>query len=393
MSGTNRKLTTALAGLALASLPLLVDAQSTSTQSTQPSTPRQTTGSASQQTRGSRSTNPNSPQHHLDEAKRILSGINQRTMKGETATQIAQLKRHFNQLESSWRKSSASSARSGAARTTEPRTGTAGTTGSTPTEQTGTRQKPTGGTESTMAGGDWMTHYTAITTLLDQLGATSTSASGQRDTTGTATGTSGSAIASGSATLDPSVRTKLVEFRRHLDLFHETAMAQSGAGEEDVASASPESGITGSRTGTTASGTSASQPYPPTGAPESTASATGTTPQPPTSSPAAQQPPAATTSQQTPTASTTQTPTTGQVSASANVDAATIARLTASIDELLQGGAATSTAAGTTTGTTTGTTGAVGTSGTTSATGTVCVDRAKLEQLKRDIQALQSPPR
>jgi hypothetical protein len=35
----------------------------------------------------------------------------------------------------------------------------------------------------------------------------------------------------------------------------------------------------------------------------------------------------------------------------------------------------------------------VGTSGTTSATGTVCVDRAKLEELKTQLQALQNRPR
>jgi hypothetical protein len=398
------KLTTTLAGLALASLPFMVAAQSTSTP--QQSRPRQGTDPTSQQNRAPRAGDQNSPQYHLDQAKRVLTTINATTVKGETGRQIRELKRHFNQLEAAWRANSASAARVGAARSTDHTgahsptagstsgtgTATAGTsgtaTGSTTTEQTGTgaRQTPRSGAATGASGAnDWVTHYTAITNLLDQLGATSASVSSQAGTpastaagttagtTASATGTTGrpgeevGVSATANVNLDANVRTKLVEFRRHLDQFHMAAMGQRGRGEEDVASANPESGITGSMTGT---GTSPSATGTTGAASETTVATTGT----------AAQTPAQTTS---------------ATSASATVDSATIARLTASIDELLRGGAVTSTAAGTTTGTTGSATapGTTGTAGTTSATGTVCVDRAKLEQLRRDIQALQNPPR
>src|SRR5688572_10516994 len=286
MSRMTSKLTTTLAGLALASLPLMVGAQSTSTP--QQSRPRQGTDTTSQQNRATRATDQNSPQYHLDQAKRVLTTINATTVKGETGKQIRELKRHFNQLEAAWRASSANAARVGAARSTDTgahsptagstsgtASGTAGTTGtatgSTTTEQTGTRarQAPRSGTASGASGtNDWITHYTAITNLLDQLGATSASVSSQAGTTtstaaGTTAGTTASATgttgrpgeevgvgATANVNLDANVRTKLVEFRRHLDQFHMAAMGQRGRGEEDVASANPESGITGSMTGT-----------------------------------------------------------------------------------------------------------------------------------------------
>jgi hypothetical protein len=122
-------------------------------------------------------------------------------------------------------------------------------------------------------------------------------------------------------------------------------MSQSRVGEEDAASASAHSGVTGSMTQTK----------------PSTATQT--------------------------TASTEPTPTapTATASASAGVDSAEIARLSAQIDELI-GPASTSS-----TSSTAGAVGTTGAAGATTATGTVCVDRAKLEQLKRDIQALQGP--
>ena len=104
MSRMTSKLSTALAGLALASLPVLVEAQSTSTQSTQQGKPRQSSGRTSQQDRSTRSTDPNSPQHHLNEAKRVLNSINTGSVQGEARKQITELKQHFTQLESAWRK-------------------------------------------------------------------------------------------------------------------------------------------------------------------------------------------------------------------------------------------------------------------------------------------------
>ena len=464
MSQNTSKLTIALAGLALASLPVLVDAQGTSTQQTRPG---QTTSTTSQQNRSSRA-DQNSPQHHLDEAKRVLSSINNSSLQGDTRSKITELKRHFMQLDSAWRASSAGSARQGASRSTDRTSsgstagsasgtaqgtsGTSGTaTGSETTEQTGTTAGATTGQRSRgsygnerSGGKDWMTHYQAIDGILKDLniesstGASSATGSSQAGSSttssggtssGSTAGTSGAgttgssgertgASASASGNIDANVRTKLVEFKRHLDQFHTTAMALSGRGEEDRASADPNSGVTGAMTGTgtSSSGSTASTSQPTTSAqrPEATGTAgtsgtmTGTAG---TSGTTAAQGTTGT-SGTSGTASGSQTSqtqrpegTTTQSSASATIDSAAIARLTASIDEMLRGSASTSTTAGTTTGTT-GTTSTTGTSGTTSgtagtsgasgaasATGTVCVDRAKLEELKTQIQTLQNRPR
>ena len=443
------KLTIALAGFAVASLPVFVDAQGTSTPQTKPEQPTTT----SQQSRSGRA-DQNSPQHHLDEAKRVLTSVNANNVQGEARSQVNELKRHFMQLETAWRASSAGSAQAGAARstggagsttgsaTTGSATGsTSGTTSGTATgSASGTTQGTTGSTTAeqgrysrgaSASGGDWMTHYNAINTMLDQMigsgtsasmsgtastssgttgSTTGTSSGSAGSTTGTSAGTTGSAgertgstgsagaSASASARIEGDTRTKLTEFKRHLDQFHATAMAQRAPGGEDASAASrstsspavtshetPEAtaatGTTGTMTGTAGtSGTSSTM----TG----TAGTTGSTG---SAAQSAQTPPS--TSTQTPQ-TTSSTSSTQQTSASATVDSAAIARLTASIDEMLRGSASTSTSAGTTTSAT-GTTssGTVGTSGTTSATGTVCVDRAKLEALKTQLQALQNRPR
>lgn len=353
MARVTTKLTTALAGLALASLPAIAGAQSPTSQQPKPSTPQQQ----------SRSQDQNSPQHHLDEAKKVLNKINPSSLQGEARTQITELKRNFNQLENAWRNKSGNSARSDSSHATGHTSGTTGTSGTatTTSEQTGTTsgtasQTPRSDRASSMAGNDdWMRHYQAIDSTLDRLiGDASASASASAGTAGT-TGTTGStgASASTSADIDASLKSQLTEFRRHLNLFHAAAMSQNqGMGEEDRASADPHSGVTGSMTGTAGTtGTSSS----------ATAGTSGST-------------------------SSTQAQT--SASASGQVDSAAIARLTASIDELLRGTSATGTAgtSGTTSSTTTS--GTAGTSGAASAEATVCVDRAKLEQLKRDIQAL-----
>lgn len=397
MRQVTSKLTTVVAGLALASLPALVGAQSTSTP--QQTYPKPTT---SQQSRSTK--DQGSPQHHLDEAKRVLNSISDSSLEGEARTQITELRRHFNQLESAWRSKAAGAARSGAAGHVTGHTGTA--TGSTGATTSGTAAGATAGTtgtpeqagatgsttsgqtprSSTMAKGsdDWMTHYQAVDRVLDGLlGGSSASgraggtASGTTSGTGTATGTTGGTAtgttgASATVMLDAETRTKLTEFRRHLEMFHQTAMAQGRTGEEHASASSTTStssttGTTGSMTGT-ATGTSGMATHPET-----------TT---------AQTPPAQTPTPRPQTQTTTTTTTTGAV------DSAAIARLTAQIDELLRASASTSATAGTTSTAGTPTTGTAGTSGTTTASSaTVCVDRAKLEQLKRDIQALQSGSR
>jgi hypothetical protein len=371
MSQVTSKLTTALAGVALASLPVLVGAQQYPTTQQKPSPTRSQSEQRS-------TTHENSPQHHLDEAKKALNSIQNSSLKGDARTQITEIRTHFNQLESAWRKHVANAARSGASSTSHagghvgttatstggttsgtPAAATAGTTG-TP-EQAGatgatSRQTPRSGTASTAPSGrtdEWMTHYQAIDGLLDRLlGDTSASAgaTSPTGTTGARAGVSAGANVSANVTLDAATRAKLEDFRRHLEQFHATAMSQSRVGEEDAASAAAQSGITGSMTPTTPSATT-------------------------------QTPPSTTTTEPTPTT----TPAAASARASASVDNAAIIRLSAQIDELL-GSASTSS-----TSSTAGAVGTTGAAGATTTPGTVCVDRAKLEQLKRDIQALQSP--
>ena len=356
MSHVCSKLTGMLAGMALAILPVLAGAQSTTSPQTPPQPPRQTTP-PSEQSRPA-STDKSSPQHHLNEAKRVLSSIT------STSPQIAELRRHFTQLETAWNIKAASAAKMGASGSTHAgghTTSTAGTTSGTPAattagttgtpEQAGaTGTQPGRQTPRSGSADAWMTHYQAIDGILDQLlGDTAAASTGAAVSAGATAGTTGVGV-SASANIDASTKTKLTEFRRHIDLFHAAAIAQSRMGEEDAASASATSGITGSMTETTAS-TASTTPMPP--ASTTTTGAVGTT--------------------------GSATSASGSAAASANPDQAAIARLTAQIDELLRGSSTTS-ASGTATSTTTSA---------TPATGTVCVDRAKLEQLKRDLQALR----
>lgn len=358
MTRVTTKLTTALAGLALAGLPAIAGAQSTTSQQPRPESSQQ------QRQEPQKTSDQNSPQHHLDHAKKVLNDINPSSMQGEARTQVTELKRNFNQLENAWRnKSGSARPESGhAAGHTGTPSGTAGTTGSTTSEQTGTtsgttNQTPRSERASGMAGNDdWMRHYHAIDSTLKRLigdasassavqgsatGATSGTTTGTAS--GTAAGTAGTtgrtdAGASAKVEIDASLRSQLTEFRRHLDRFHAAAMSQNQRmGEEDRVSADPHSGVTGSMTGT--SGTSGE--------------------------------------------ATTRSQSRTSARAPGQVDSAAIARLTASIDALLRGSSAE--AAGTSG---TSSAAATGTSGTASAQGTVCVDRGKLEELKREIQAL-----
>jgi hypothetical protein len=363
MSHVTSKLTTALAGVALASLPVVVGAQNSATS--------QQTSPARTQTQQRSTTDENSPQHHLDQAKKALNSIRSDSLKGETGTRMAEVRTHFSQLESAWKKHVASAARIGAAGTGHagghvgttttsgttsgtPAAATAGTTG-TP-EQAGatgatSRQTPRSGTASgaPSSESEWMTHYQAIDGLLDRLLASDPAAGAgttpaPTGTAGARPGASGQRSVTTSASLDADTRDKLEDFGRHLEQFHAAAMSQSRVGEEDAASATAHSGITGSMTQTKPAPQtrpSATEPMPTT-APEGAASRT-------------------------------------------SVDAAAIARLSAQIDDLIGTASTSSTSA------TAGAVGTTGAAGVTTTAGTVCVDRAKLEQLKRDIQALQSP--
>jgi len=219
MSHVTSKLTLALAGLALASLPVLAGAQDPTT----PPAPQQATPTPQQNT--SKATEQTSPQHHLDEARKALGSVSSDT------PQIAELRRHFTQLESAWRAKIANAARTGAASSGHAGGHTSGTsTGSMGGTTSGTAAATTAGTAGTpeqagatglptaqapqsaragaAASDNWLTHYKALGSLLDRLPSAST------------------VSASASADIDPSTRTRLADFRRHIDLFHATAISK-----------------------------------------------------------------------------------------------------------------------------------------------------------------------
>jgi hypothetical protein len=351
MSQTTRKLTITWAGLALASLPIFVNAQTTP--------PRQHTRPAPT-TRHHQTVDHNSPQYHLDAAKRLLNSINSSTMKGEARTQLDELRMHFTQLEAAWA-AQMPAGRSGAA---EPgagyRSGTTarGTTGagtSTTNEQSGsTRSRTSRSGEPTQGAGDWMNHYSAIDQILDRMLGANASVSGSA-TSGTSgrRGANAGASATSEIRLDASTRTKLMEFRKHLNAFHVAAM---------------------SATGTPRSAVDRDVPDVPPDVPDDAARAPGSDPDvQPTPHPATPDPAAPIDRNAQIRVAPGQTI---ELNAAGNIDSATIARLSGMINEMLRGGAA-------------GTTGSAG--ATSTATGTVCVDRAKLEQLRTVIDGLRAP--
>jgi hypothetical protein len=269
----------------------------------------------------------NSPQHHLQEAKRLLNGITEKTLKGEAATQIADIRRHFNQLESAWSGRAPSAQRS----STEP-------SGHSTGHATGTT-----GTTAAAGAGDWMTHYSAIDQILDRMLGSSSSVSA-----GAATGTSGRAGVSAEAKvaadarITGSTRMKLMEFRKHLDAFHSTAMksAHGSAHLDAPALQDPTASAAVVAETTTRPPGPMVSPHPP----KTSTLGSGTTPQ---------------------VAGTTGifNETTDPRGAARAVDRAAIERLTGAIDDMLRANASTNTSS-------------------------VCVERASLEQLRREIQAM-----
>jgi hypothetical protein len=362
MSQVTSRVMAALAGVALASLPLV--AQSTSSPSPQPDTRTQ------QQSQSKAS--DDSPPHHLSEARRVLNSINVNSLRGEARTQVSELRTHFQQLDQAWLAKSMTSR--GEASTAGHAAGHAETTGATGSSTSGTaaaagtagtpeqagatgatRQSPRAGSPAApaTATGDWTTHYQALDKALERL-----------------LGTGGASA--GASSLDAATRTKLQEFRKHLDQFRAAARAEGGVSQEYASSTSAQRDATASAAQAEAStATGAASPSGSSSTTQTGQSSHSTHTQPTTNTDVTSQPPA-------------QTATSGS---GMPVDGAAITRLTSQIDDLL-GSASTSS-----TSSSTSATGAVGTSGTagrTGASGTVCVDRGKLEQLRRDIQALQS---
>jgi hypothetical protein len=135
------------------------------------------------------------------------------------------------------------------------------------------------------ADSDWKAAYDDVrTNLTALLGSTSVPADVQAETP---VGTTGA-----TATLDPTIRAKLEEFRRHLDAFHEAAL-----GTPDAASAAAPASTAGTTTVTTdpAGGTTVTTPSPADTTPApSTPAVSGTAGTPTTSTTMPAPPPAST---------------------------------------------------------------------------------------------------
>jgi hypothetical protein len=270
MSSRTGTLTALVGACALASLPVFVSGQTPANPHPRPP------ASGRHQT-----ADHSSPQHHLQQAKRALDSINMTTLKGEANTQVAEIRRHLKDLESGWQLQQSTPAREAVVPPGHATGHVTGTTGTTTT-------------------GEWMTHYRAIGQILDRvLGSTGK--------------------ASTDMTFDAATRSKLADFRKHLNAFHATVMTTQPArgsatrGAADVPDATPSERTTPGAIGT--SGAAA--------APDATIAARR----------------------------------------SAAVDDAVIARLRSEIGDMMRADPSTG-------------------------SNTVCVDRAKLEQLARDLDAL-----
>ena len=208
---------TGLATAALVALPLLASAQ------TYPTNPP-----GSQTTQAQSSSNPNSAEHHLTEAGRILDSISTSTLSTGASSLVSQIRTNFSALEKSYHGNSVS--------------GTSGTTGSSSvppcSASSGMSGSSSSGTSGTSAAGQaeggqpWLACYNAIEQTLDtlnipksQVGQTAgtsgtTGASGMSGMSGTSdTNPTTAGSASQAVTLDASTKTKLADFRKELEEF------------------------------------------------------------------------------------------------------------------------------------------------------------------------------
>ncbi len=227
MQKRTRVWTLALAVAALAALPVVAAAQ------TYPpagqSSGQSTTGQSNPSSQYG-STEQNSPQHHLDEAKRVLDSISTADLTGDAASRIARLKTEFNTLYTSY------SNESGSAMSSSSTSGGSSTSSSSATSgQVGTSGQASMGT-------GWKSNFKTIERDLDSLGipkssyaptATGSESSGMSGSTsgttgsetsgttgGATSGMSGSAMSTANVNLPSDVRDKLEQFRTHLEQFY-----------------------------------------------------------------------------------------------------------------------------------------------------------------------------
>jgi hypothetical protein len=202
-------------------------AQQPETQAPAPQPPQQQTPAAD-------TTQQDQARSHLAEARRVLSEVTTMPqaaqLQGEARTQVSQLITNFNALitaQSNWREKYAS------------------------VEQN----------LNTLLGAGADTAVTGTT-------GTTTTTTGTAGTTGsTATTTTSKAV-----TVDPAIKTKLEEFKRHLTAFH------AAAGGPPPASSEPASPTSSSTTSTTTTTTTTPTPEPPSTPAQPPATTPSTTP-------------------------------------------------------------------------------------------------------------------
>jgi hypothetical protein len=149
------------------------------------------------------------PQQHLDEAKRIVAGVNEASLSGEAAKRFAVLKRDLNELAAAYLKRTELGSAPGSAHGADRPTGTSGT--SIP------------GSVAEVKSKDWRTSYTAVeAAVTDLVGSGSNSPSGS--STATTAPPSG-----GVPNLDAAVRGQLQEVRTHLAMFYAGTMGEADA--------------------------------------------------------------------------------------------------------------------------------------------------------------------
>ena len=112
MAQRTRFWATAVGTAALISLPLIGAAQSYPPSSSGQSTTGQTTSSSQSSSRQYSSSDKNSPQFHLDKAKKVLDSIKQSSLTGEAATKVSQIRTGFDKLYNDYKSSSGKSSSS-----------------------------------------------------------------------------------------------------------------------------------------------------------------------------------------------------------------------------------------------------------------------------------------
>lgn len=207
------RLRAALVALCLIEAPILAAQTSTSAQDARTTSPQE-----------ARTT----PRQHLDQAKRLIDGIDPMALDKDAARRVEELKRDVNELASGYlaRTSDNASAdtRSGDDRSVSP-TGRAdrpaGTTGSTGTSTPGsTGTQASGASSRGTRSPDWRSAYTTVENDLRGL-----LGSGSNVPSGSTTATT-APVQGGVANLRADVRGQLQEARSQLQLFYAGTVGQ-----------------------------------------------------------------------------------------------------------------------------------------------------------------------